>query len=159
MISISCLSASRERKTPAHNGHNIIVTDLKVRCAISWTAVGQEGRPIHSSVWRHPRTERLKLDLGWGAAYSAAGDLESERLFNYGLLAAPPSFHPIDIFTCFDTHMAGPGSPPVMQGTRPELLGHGKRLFVVNMACYHSSAQTSSLCLCVCPSTMSQCMQ
>lgn len=94
---------------------------------------GQEGRPIHPTEWKDTTTERLKRELGWGASYIADGDEESERLFNFGILAPPVDATPIDPFSCFDSRFAGAGSPRVEQGARPELLGHGKRLYITHM--------------------------
>jgi hypothetical protein len=95
---------------------------------------GQEGRPIHATDLRHTRTEALKSELGWGAAYiSSEQEIESERLFNYGMLAPPLDTPLLEVFTCFDSRMAGAGSPRVEQARRPELIGHGKRLWVTTM--------------------------
>jgi hypothetical protein len=97
-------------------------------------AAGQEGRPIHATDLRHPETERLKSQvLGWDAEYVALGDIESERLFNFGILAPAPTVLPLQMFTCFDSRMAGAGSPRIEVSQRPELIGHGKRLWVTSM--------------------------
>ena len=95
--------------------------------------VGQEGRPVHPFLWKDGVTERLKGDLGWSAQYISKQDQEAERLFNFGMMAPAPAVTPVDVFTCFDSRLAGIGSPRVVQGERPELIGHGKRLFVTNM--------------------------
>jgi hypothetical protein len=98
---------------------------------------GQEGRPIHATEWREAATERFKRDVGWEESYINGGDEESERLFNYGVLAPHADTTPVDIFTCWDAWMAGWGSRRVEQGRRPELIGHGKRLFVTQMVRSH----------------------
>ena len=94
---------------------------------------GQEGRPIHATTYKHATVERFKRDLGWPADYIAAGDSEAERLFNFGVLAPPARTTPLDTFSCFDSRLAGRGSPRVEQAQRPELIGHAKRLFVTQM--------------------------
>jgi len=47
----------------------------------------QQGRPIHSRVFRHPSLYGYASALGWPDRYMDQEDLESERLFDYGILA------------------------------------------------------------------------
>ncbi|GLI63980.1 hypothetical protein VaNZ11_007149, partial [Volvox africanus] len=95
----------------------------------------QTGRPVHSSWFRNPQVTGLATAaLGWSADYLAAEDMEVERLFDFGVLA--PRHDPVglQLTTCMDTFLAGPGSPRVMSGSpdqRSVTTGHGKRLLVV----------------------------
>ncbi|GIL45852.1 hypothetical protein Vafri_2986, partial [Volvox africanus] len=95
----------------------------------------QTGRPVHSTWFRNPMVTGLATAaLGWSADYLAAEDMEVERLFDFGVLA--PRHDPVglQLTTCMDTFLAGPGSPRVLSGSpdqRSVTTGHGKRLLVV----------------------------
>ena len=53
----------------------------------------QQGRPIHSGVFRDPSLYAFAQSLGWPVSkgYMDNEDLEAERLFDYGILAPLPS--------------------------------------------------------------------
>ena len=51
---------------------------------------GQQGRPIHNRVYRDPSVYIFGAQLGWTQEYLDNDDLESERLYDYGLLAPAP---------------------------------------------------------------------
>ena len=76
---VNCGHSCRDQ--PWHN-HICVLRHLR-------RYAGQEGRPIHATTFKEAKTEQLKLDVGWTADYVSGGDAESERLFNFGILAPP----------------------------------------------------------------------
>ncbi|PNH11434.1 A disintegrin and metalloproteinase with thrombospondin motifs 7 [Tetrabaena socialis] len=111
-------------------------TQRRAACCRSTGMVvaGQAGRPLHSTRFRDPAVSGLALGLGWPADNLAAEDLEAERLFDYGVLA--PAHNPggLQLTTCLDAYLAGPGSPRVLSGSQDQARvtgGHGKRMLIV----------------------------
>eukprot|EP00892_Ulva_mutabilis_P002899 jgi/Ulvmu1/1260/UM109_0058.1 len=127
--------------TVSYRDHVVMVRKLgddtkKTPCCRNSAGIiaGQEGRPVHYQSIEDSTTEAFKQSLGWGSDYvKSDSEAEVERLFNFGMLAPPPSDSPVQVFSCWDSRMAGAGSPRVSVGEHPELVGHGKRVFVTNM--------------------------
>ncbi len=95
----------------------------------------QKGRPLDATAFQSPASQSLANNLGWSPDYLANEDLEAERLFDYGALA--PKSGPdadLQLVTCADARIAGPGSP-VVYGVTPARAGsnqgHNKRVLFV----------------------------
>lgn len=111
----------------------------------------QAGRPISSTVYRDPVMQQYATALGWPTAgsststtstdsldqYMSVEDVESERLFDWGLLAPEPatSFAGLlQTVSCADTRVAGAGSARAVGWGADQFAtnhGHGKRLMVL----------------------------
>lgn len=98
----------------------------------------QLGRPIDQTTFRGDAVYKGATELGWiDAKYGLYGeDMESERLFDYSILAPPQQQIPFKIITCMDTRLAGAGSPVVygLTSNTADVSGHNKALTYVPIA-------------------------
>ena len=112
----------------------------------------QLGRPLHRNIFREGNVMRIAGSvLGWEKSYLETIDVESERLFDYSILAPPAPGNEILIlktWSCSDLFVAGIDSPRV----RPpnwialsDVSGHNKDVVFVPLA-FPWANKTDILC-------------
>ena len=110
----------------------------------------QLGRPLHRSIFREESTMNAgREQLGWTKQYLERDDLESERLFDYSILAPPTNVEGnlLKVWSCHDAHVAGVNTSRIMSPTitSKEVSGHNKPVVFVPLS-FPWANKTEVLC-------------